>query len=190
MRETDEAIAKRVIDGDREAFRVLVERHARRLYRIAWRFTRSDSDAEDIVQDTFIRAWDKLDSFDLTTSFSSWISQIAANRSRDVLRQRNNPDRGGTDVEGLPAGMMAVSADQERHLESLRARADLEAAMQSLSDSERLAFEMRHFEGLSIDEIGQVLGTRTNATKSAIFRAVRKMRDALSSGGERRHAFE
>lgn len=190
MRETDEAVARRVIGGDRDAFQILVDRYARKLYRIAWRFLESESDADDVVQDTFIKAWDKLHTFDPETSFSAWICQIAANRSRDLLRKRRNPDRGGVAVDALPSELVSIRAEQERRLTAGEVRGDLRSALGALSESERIAFQMRHFEGMSIDEIGHVLGTRTNATKSAIFRAVKKLREALAPGGERRHAFE
>lgn len=185
MELTDEAIAQRVLDGDREAFRTLVDRHARKVYRIAWRFTRSKEDSDDIVQETFLRAYDKLETLDLRTSFANWLYRIAANRARDVLRKERHPGRRRVDEEEFSLEAAPVEAAQERRLASLEIRSDLDRAMELLTGSERVAFVMRHYEGMSIDEIGDILGTRTNATKAAIFRAVRKLREAMTPPAER-----
>src|SRR5437588_1647575 len=85
MEITDAAIVAQVLAGDREAFRLLVERHTRSIYNVAYRMTENQQDAEEIVQETFLRAYKSLGRFELRSSFSTWLYRIAVNRSLDFL---------------------------------------------------------------------------------------------------------
>ena len=158
--------------GRTEAFRVLVERHSRPLFRLAYRLTRNESDADDIVQETFMRAYRSLDSFDARASFGTWLYRIATNAALDMMRRRKRDEAepiADDDVVAAPS-----------HSEGLPFRDALDRGMRSLSGNERTAFVLRHFEGRSIDEISEVLGTQVSATKNTIFRAVKKLREVLS----------
>lgn len=170
-------------DGDSEAFRGLVERHSRAVFRIAHRMTGSPQDAEDVVQETFLRAYKQLSRFESRANFGTWLHRIAVNCSIDLLRARPRREAGAdaTDLEqfGTSDNSDAPPTSPERLMLSSEVQTRINAAMSALSTMERAAFTLRHFEGQSIEEISRSLGLKTNATKHSIFRAVRKMRAAL-----------
>jgi RNA polymerase sigma-70 factor (ECF subfamily) len=169
----DAATIDRVLGGDPDAFRFLVERHGRNVFLLAYRLTRSQHDADDVVQETFLRAYRHLPTFDGRSSFSSWLYRIATNSAFDLMR-RNERHRTEELVEEFGT---ATSADDAAM--RIGFRDAVACGMKLLTSSERTAFVLRHFEGMSIDEISAVLGTETSATKQAIFRAVRKLRHVL-----------
>ena len=175
MRERDEAAVARARSGDADAFRELVERHSRAVYHVALRMTGNAHDAEDVVQDAFLKAYRQLDRFESRASFSTWLHRIAINCAVDLLRSRPKHDHveAGDTLEGSPM------TSPERLTASVEAADRVQDAMARLTALERAAFVLRHFEGQSIAEIGKALGIRDNAAKHSIFRAVRKMRLAL-----------
>ena len=183
----DEAAVARARGGDAEAFRLLVERHSRGVYRVALRVTGSCQDAEDIVQETFLKAYRQLARFESRASFSTWLHRIAMNCAIDLLRSR--PRREHAEDDEALERLSSTSADDsgqhamspERLMASLEVGEHVTHAMAGLSALERAAFVLRHFEGLSIAEISHALGIRDNAAKHCVFRAVRKMRLALES---------
>ena len=189
MEASDLAVVARVKAGDHDAFRHLVERHSRSVFRLAYRLTGHEQDAEDVVQETFLRAFRELRRFEARSSFATWLYRITVNCSHDLLRQR---PRAGTrpsldDPEIALAAQLAdasAAADPLRELASRRIDERVRSAMRDLSDQERSAFVMRHFEGLSIEEIGQALDLKTSAAKHSIFRAVHKLRRALDPVAE------
>ena len=184
MPQTDAAAVALARDGDSEAFHALVDRHSRAVYRIAYRMTGSPHDAEDVVQETFLRAYRQLARFESRATFSTWLHRIAVNCSIDLIRSRPHRETGhdDADLEQFGAGVEpgnTSGASPERLMMSTEVQERIAAAMGGLSPMERAAFMLRHFEGRSIDEISRSLGLKTNATKHSIFRAVRKMRIAL-----------
>ena len=185
MPHTDAAAVAMARDGDSEAFRALVERHSRAIYRLAHRMTGSPTDAEDVVQETFLRAFKQLGRFESRANFGTWLHRIAVNCSIDLIRSRPRREaaQDSTDLDQLVHSEATVNdagrASPERLMLSTEVKERINDAMGSLSQMERAAFTLRHFEGHSIDEISQSLGLKTNAAKHSIFRAVRKMRVAL-----------
>lgn len=184
MQQTDAATVALARDGDSEAFRALVERHGRAVYRLAFRMTGSAQDAEDVVQETFLKAYKQLARFESRANFGTWLHRIAVNCSIDLIRSRPHRESShdGPDLEVLGAAVEntdATGTSPERLMLSTEVQSRIGDAMSALSRMERAAFMLRHFEGRSIDEISQALGLKTNATKHSIFRAVRKMRSAL-----------
>jgi RNA polymerase sigma-70 factor (ECF subfamily) len=184
MPQTDAVTVALARDGDSEAFRELVERHSRAVYRLAHRMTGNAQDAEDVVQETFLRAYKQLGRFESRANFSTWLHRIAVNCSIDLIRSRPHRESGhdATDLEHL--GAMTPDEDTtrtspERLMLSTEVQDRITAAMSALSRMERAAFVLRHFEGQSIEEISRSLGLKANAAKHSIFRAVRKMRLAL-----------
>lgn len=168
-----EAVAK-VQTGDQDAYRVLVERHSQSVFRLAYRITRNEQDAEDLVQEAFLRAYRHIHDFDGRASFPTWVYRIAANASLDVVRgrKRTTPEMPELkDPQPTPERQAAGRQMHER----------LEQAMDELTTQERAAFVMRHFEHLPISEIAVSLDLRENATKHSIFRAVKKLRAALGA---------
>jgi len=170
--------------GDEEAFRGLVERHSTALFRLAYRMTGNEPDAEDIVQETFLKAFRQLRQFEDRACFGSWLHRIAANCAFDLWRRRQGraaaggprPIREeGHDMNTIPAPHPAP----DRLVHSAEVQNQVRAALGRLSEQERAAFVLRHFEQMSTREIADVLGLDESAVKQSVFRAVRKLREAL-----------
>jgi RNA polymerase sigma-70 factor (ECF subfamily) len=177
MQDSDGAMIAQALEGDRDAFRVLVERHSRAVFRLAFRITGNESDAEDVVQESFLRAWRQLHRYEARAGFGTWMYRIASNYALDLVRARRRRSS-----EELVEGTLAFASDgplPDRLAFSAEVRRRLETVMATLTPQERLAFTLRHMEGQSIEEIGAVLGTAANATKNSIFRAVQKLRKGL-----------
>lgn len=174
----DAAAVAKARGGDHEAFRHLVDRHSRSIYRLAFRMTGRAEDAEDVVQETFVRAYRQLARFESRAHFGTWLYRIGFNCSIDYMRARPKRESAEADdtlerlsVESGPAVDDLVFASE------IGAR--VQEALKELSPQERAAFLMRHYHGCSIEEICQALDLKTNAAKHSIFRAVKKMRVAL-----------
>ena len=182
----DEAVVARARAGDTEAFRLLVERHSRRVYKLALRVSGNCQDAEDIVQETFLKAYRQLPRFESRASFGTWLHRIAMNCAVDLILSRPRREQAHEDaaLEQLASSADPVRNEHtmspERLVASLEAGDRVRAALSRLSALERAAFVLRHFEGQSIADISRTLGIRDNAAKHCIFRAVRKMRMALA----------
>lgn len=186
MEVTDAAIVAQVLAGDRDAFRVLVERHSRSIFRVVYRMTGNQQDTEEIVQETLLRAYKSLERFELRANFSTWLYRIAVNRTLDFLNTRkaqmhkdayqiaDNPDAKEKQVQ-LPA----ANPGPDRLLLSAEMKRKIAGAMGLLTPAERVAFTMRHMEGRSIEEISQALDLKVNAAKNSVFRAVQKLRQQL-----------
>jgi RNA polymerase sigma-70 factor, ECF subfamily len=160
--------------GDRDAFRTLLERHSRGVHRLAWRMTGNQQDAEDVVQEAFFRAWKQIKRFDGRSSFATWVFRIASNYSLDLIRARR-PAESSEAAQWVAAG----EPGPDRLAFSGQVGNRVASAMEELSAQERTAFVLRHFEGMSIEQIGAVLELAPSATKNSIFRAVQKLRRAL-----------
>jgi len=174
---------ERARSGDSEGFRLLVEQHGRAIFKLAYRMTGNEEDAEDVVQETFLKAYRQIDRYEARSSFSTWLYRIASNCCLDLIRKRKIRDskrkRGQDPERDVLAAIPAATPGPDRELFSSQISAGVHAALGELSAQERTAFVLRHFEGLSIEEIGRALGTGTNATKHSIFRAVQKLRRSL-----------
>jgi RNA polymerase sigma-70 factor (ECF subfamily) len=178
------AVLARARQGDSDAFRALVETHSRSAFRLAFRMTGNEQDAEDVVQESFLRAYRQLGRFESRANFGTWLYRIVSNCSVDLMRSkqaRHDQVRGDSlDQEGA---MELPAADQpgpERIAESADIDRRVQHALQELSPLERAAFTLRHYEGRSIDEISATLGLGTSAAKHSVFRAVKKLRIALA----------
>ena len=173
-------ILARARQGDEDAFRVLVELHARAAFRLAYRLMKDEHDAEDVVQESFIRAHRRLPGFESRANFGTWLHRIIVNCALDALRARDGrgEKRRETPVE-LPDTLIFEGPSPERLARSNEIKRRVEASMQSLTDQERVAFTLRHHEGRSIEDISETLGIQASAAKHAVFRAVRKLRAAL-----------
>ena len=174
---------ERARSGDSDAFRLLVEQHSRALFRLAFRMTGNEQDAEDVVQETFLRAYRQLDKYEARSSFSTWLYRIASNYSLDLIRMRKRHEekreRRTGEERDILQDIPVNSPGPDRIVYSGQVQDRVNEALNELSAQERTAFVLRHFEGLSIEEIGEALGTGTNATKHSIFRAVQKLRRSL-----------
>lgn len=186
MDQSDGTYVARARDGDREAFRVLVERHSRSVFRLAYRMTGNEQDAEDVVQESMLRAYKQLSKFDDRASFGTWLYRITANCSLDLVRSKKRraqhqsaAPEGDPEMDNPVLTVPSPDPNPERLALSGEVRERLSAAMGELSATERSAFVLRHFEGLSIEDISRVLECQPGAAKHSVFRAVQKLRRAL-----------
>jgi len=179
----DAAVVARVRAGEKDCFRLLVERHSHEVFRLAFRMMANEQDAEEVVQDTFLRAYRSLDRFESRSTFSTWIYRIATNRCYDLLDQRKSRPEplaiSDSNEPPLEEQIPSSSPSPERHLLSGEIAARLRSVMGQLTASERVAFVLRHFEGRSIDEIAATLQIGQGAAKNSIHRAVQKLRQEL-----------
>ena len=185
---SDAVAVQRTLAGERDTYRVLVERHSRSVYRMAYRMTGNSHDAEEVVQEAFLRAYQKLEKFAGEANFGTWVYRIAANYAIDRLRQRNvekarrqmpsNPGEEGLEVDPLGTAQDPAPSP-ERLAGSTQLAAKMKDALEALTPAERTAVVMRHWEGCAIEEIAAVLKSNSNATKNTVFRAVGKLRRAL-----------
>jgi RNA polymerase sigma-70 factor (ECF subfamily) len=184
MELTDAAFVSKARAGDANAFRVLVERHSRSLFRLAFRMTGNQQDAEDVVQESFLRAYRQLGNFDERASFGTWMYRIASNCSLDLVRarKRRNDRMAPVDDENMEDPMAKLPSEDptpERLALSSEVREKVAEAMEDLSPTERTAFVLRHFEGMRMEEVSRVLECQPGAAKHSVFRAVQKLRRAL-----------
>jgi RNA polymerase sigma-70 factor (ECF subfamily) len=183
MEFADQAVVEQARSGDADAFRVLVERHSRALFRLAFRMTGNESDAEDVVQEAFLRAYRQLHKFDERASFGTWLYRIASNCALDLVRSRNRRGVQEPILESdAPDPLLSLASGAptpDRLALSGEVRERVAEAMKDLSAAERIAFVLRHYEGMGIEEVSGVLGCQPGAAKHSIFRAVQKLRRAL-----------
>lgn len=185
--QSDAAAVERTLAGDRDAFRVLVERHSHNIFRLAYRMTGNRQDAEEVVQEAFLRAYQKLGQFAARANFGTWVYRIAANYAIDRMRQRKKEEARKVEpavheqgTENDPVTLVPDAAPTpERLAHNIELRKHMEIALAALSHSERTAFVMRHWEGCAIEEIAEVLKSSSGAAKNTVFRAVQKLRLAL-----------
>jgi RNA polymerase sigma-70 factor (ECF subfamily) len=185
MEWTDAEAAREARLGNQQAFRVLVERHSRLVFRLAYRMTGNEQDAEDLVQETFLRAYKQIHAFDERAAFGTWLHRICVNCSLDHLRARKTRReiQNKVDDEQTASWLEQVAAPEpspERLMQSSQVTELLEPALKKLSENERAAFVLRHYEGSSIEEIAAALGIQTGAAKHSVFRAVQKLRRSLA----------
>lgn len=169
--------------GSAADFRAVVEMYGQRLYRLAYRMTANPHDAEDLVQETFLRAYRSRHRFQARACVGTWLHRICTNAALDHLRRHRTqpqPAPGGDAADsGLAELLPSRQASPERLLLSQEVSARIRSALNLLTPLERAAFVLRHYEQLSIEEIGAILGLRVSATKNTIFRGVRKLRRQL-----------
>jgi RNA polymerase sigma-70 factor, ECF subfamily len=193
---TDTLAVERTLAGDRDAYRVLVDRYSLYIYRLAFRMTGNSHDAEEVVQEAFLRGYQKLSQFAGNSNFGTWVYRIAANYAIDRIRQRkveetrqaipSKPTEDGLEVDPVTQ-VKDPSASPERLAGSAELAAKMKQALDELTPAERTAIVMRHWEGCAIEEIAAVLKSNTNATKNTVFRAVAKLRKALEPFAEFRN---
>src|SRR3954470_10905716 len=132
------AVLARARQGDSDAFRTLVERHSRRAFQLAYRMMGNEHDAEDVVQESFIRAYRQLNRFEARAHFGTWLHRIVANCSVDLIRsRRTRHDHASTEDLGATEQPEAGGADPERLAASAQIERKVESAMSSLSPLER-----------------------------------------------------
>ena len=169
---SDEALVKSVLIGQsEEAFRVLYHRYTPRLFRLTARMTNSPSDAEDVVQETWLRATTQLKGFGWQSSLGTWLSGIAINVTREQLRRAGHSL--DVSIDDLPLATPVAT-------ESI----DLESAVRALAPGARAVFLLHDVEGLTHQEIGERLGCTAGTSKTQLHRARRALRTRLKIDAE------
>jgi RNA polymerase sigma-70 factor, ECF subfamily len=184
MDKNDQAAIGAVLAGDKDAYGALVVGHSARLFRLAFRITGNEADAEDVVQEAFLRGYRKLESFESRSDFGTWIYRIAVRCALDKIGNARVDDnhrvRGESDPQRHEVQVADLAAGPERLLLSGEIGAMQEMAILSLTPTERAAFVLRHMEDCTSEEIASALGMEPNAAKQAVFRAVQKLRRRLA----------
>lgn len=184
MGKNDHATVQAVLAGDKEAFGRLVALHSHTLFRVAYRITGNEADAEEVVQDAFLRGYRKLEHFEARADFGTWIYRIAVRCALTRIAARQDggsvPIAGTADDEVEAVQLPDGTPDPERTLLSGEIGAMREVAMHGLTPVERTAFTLRHMEGCTVEEIAAALEIAPNAAKQAVYRAVQKMRLRLA----------
>jgi RNA polymerase sigma-70 factor, ECF subfamily len=181
----DHAAIQAVLAGDKEAYAALVMRHSARLYRVAFRITGNQADAQDVVQEALLRGYRKLESFESRSDFGTWIYRIAVRCALDKIggnkveessrvARRMDREQDGLQIADREAG-------PERLLLSAEIRAMQQIAMHALSPTERTAFMLRHLEDRTTEEIATAMGIPPSAARQSVFRAVQKLRRRLAT---------
>ena len=173
--------------GDEDAFERLVRSYDQSVLRVAMNLLRSPEEARDVYQEAFLKVYRNLKSFRFDCSFHTWLYRIVTNLCLDALRKRRVRREENTIVdtgEGVLDRMDTVEegrahGDPQRQLLSRQLRARIEKVLGELTPRERTVFELRHYQGLRLRTIGELLGTSEEAAKNCLFRATQKMRAAL-----------
>jgi RNA polymerase sigma-70 factor (ECF subfamily) len=186
---SDEELVARARNKDFAAFEELLDRYEDKVFRLAYRFVRNETEAKEILQDTFLSIWRKLDTFKGDSLFSSWLYRVAANTALMRLRSaRRHPE---VSTEDLPAGFLDERRDlpavgenwsrrPDEQLQSDELRRHIQAAVDALPELYRTVFLIRDVEGLSTEETAELLGVSIPTVKTRLHRARLALREAIT----------
>lgn len=189
QRAEDDDLIRAAQKGDRSAFDSLVRRYDRSVLRLALHMLGNEEDAQDVHQEAFIKAYRHLSNFRFECSFYTWLYRIVTNLCLDQLRRRKSrrEDPGTVlDASGDELDLMAnvqddrSGADPARELERKHQNAAIQSALAELTPRERTVFELKHYQGLKLRTIGEMLSTTEETAKNTLFRATRKLRARLA----------
>jgi RNA polymerase sigma-70 factor (ECF subfamily) len=185
----EHALVRKTQAGDRLAFEELVRRYDRDVLRLALNLAHRTEDARDIYQESFLRVYRNLHRFRFECSFYTWLYRIVTNVALDHLRRRTSrPEDQAPVPEGAESGTrdffdrqpaLGAAANPERRLLGQELGQHIQEAMKRLSPRERMVFEMKHYQGMRLRAIGDLLGTSEETVKNSLFRATRKLRASL-----------
>jgi RNA polymerase sigma-70 factor (ECF subfamily) len=170
---TDFELIQDVRQGSKRAFEELVQRHERFLMKVVVRMTRDLNVAEDVVQDSFIKAYKRLHLFEGRSTFRSWLYQIALNTARNRFRKSSRESIGTDHME------MAVDGEIEQHMNTLDVRSLLQKEIERLPDRQRTALNLRIFEDLSFKEIAEIMDCPYDTAKANYRHALLKLKERL-----------
>ncbi len=187
----EQALVRKAQAGDRLAFDDLVRRYDRDVLRLALNLVHRPEDARDIYQESFLRVYRNLHRFRFECSFYTWLYRIVTNVALDHLRRRTSrredqapvpeeTDSGTRDFFDRQPEQRAA-ANPEKRLLGQELGKQIQEAMSRLSPRERMVFEMKHYQGLRLRAIGDLLGTSEETAKNSLFRATRKLRASLDA---------
>ncbi len=189
QRAEDDELIRAAQKGERTAFDSLVRRYDRSVLRLALHMLGNEQDAQDVHQDAFIKAYRHLSNFRFECSFYTWLYRIVTNLCLDQLRRRKSRKEDPAtvfDSAGEEMDLMANVTDDRamanpgRELDRKNMNVAIQAALNDLTPRERTVFELKHYQGLKLRTIGEMLLTTEETAKNTLFRATRKLRSALA----------
>lgn len=178
VKPTDAALVQRVLEGDVESFAVLVERHHERCLRIALRLLGNAEDAEETVQDAFVRAYRALGRYEEREQFGPWLTRILVNRCRTAISRRARHGKTFVDDE-----LAIASAATRDRADGAMWRSEVERALAALPVEQREAFVLKHVEELEYEAMSEITGAGVSALKMRVKRARERLR-VLLGGAE------
>jgi len=182
----DVALVERVRGGDVSAYDTLVRKYERQVFRIAQHITQNREDAEDVMQDAFLKAYEKLEQFQGNSKFYTWLVRIAVNESLMRLRKRRTGKMVSIDEDveteegSVPRDLADWAPDPEQNYTQSELKEILEKTIKGLPPGFRIVFVLRDVEGLSTEETAETLGLSIPAVKSRLLRARLQLRERLS----------
>ena len=182
----DVALVERVRAGDVSAYDTLVRKYERQVFRIAQHITQNREDAEDVMQDAFLKAYEKLDQFQGNSKFYTWLVRIAVNESLMRLRKRRTgrmvsiDEDLETDEGTVPRDLADWAPDPEQNYTQSELGKILEKTIKGLPPGFKVVFELRDVQGLSTEDTAEALGLSVPAVKSRLLRARLQLRERLS----------
>lgn len=185
----DAGLIREAQQGSREAFDVLVRQYDQPVLRLAMHLTGSEQDAQDIHQEAFLKAYRHIGSFRFECSFYTWLYRIVTNLCLDHLRRhktRREDSAVTVDAAGVERDTMVNVADDramanpDRELSRKILNEQIQKALETLTPRERTVFELKHYHGLRLRAIGEMLNTTEETAKNTLFRATRKLRVQLA----------
>ena len=184
-REEEARLVREIRAGDGDAFETLVREHQTRVYNLALRMTGSEEDAQDIAQETFLKAWRTMGKYRGECSLGSWLYRIASNLSIDLLRKNKRQQREkivsleDNGEDGRTLELPDLREEPQTILEREENRRAVWACLEKLPEEQRLILVLRDVNGLSYEEIGASMGLEMGTVKSRIFRAREKLANLL-----------
>lgn len=184
MEPSDEELVRRCLAGEGAAFDTLVRRYQHRIYRLAYRLTQDAEEANDLAQEIFVRAYERLHTFHQEAAFQPWLYRVATNWCLNALKKRRPPSLSletgaSTDEEETSLEIPDEATDPARMVETTALQAEVQRAMATLPLKYRMAVVLRHAEGLSYEEIAETLQLPLGTVKTHLFRAKDLLRKRL-----------
>jgi RNA polymerase sigma-70 factor, ECF subfamily len=189
QRSEDDDLIRSAQAGERTSFDALVRRYDRSVLRLALHMLGNEQDAQDVHQEAFIKAYRHLSNFRFECSFYTWLYRIVTNLCLDQLRRRKSRREDPSTVLDSSGGEMDLMANVQdersmanpaRELERKSMGAAIQSALDELTPRERMVFELKHYQGLKLRTIGEMLSTTEETAKNTLFRATRKLRARLA----------
>lgn len=179
--DSDEAIVRRVIDGKVQAYAMLVERYERPVYNLMYRYCRCEHEAADLSQDVFLRAYERLSSFDGSRKFFPWLYTLALNRARDWQRTSIRKRQGLAELRWeIPAA--ENGSRQEEYMLGREKISSMFGALDTLSDETREMVLLRYQQEMPIRELAGIFQLSESAVKMRITRALERLKSELTGG--------
>jgi RNA polymerase sigma-70 factor (ECF subfamily) len=181
---SDDSLVQRAREHDLAAFEALMRRHNRRLFRVTRGVLRDSDDAQDAVQETYLRAFTRLETYQPAGKFPAWLTRIALNEA--LMMRRRSPaamvslDEAGNEAVAVQEATTSDAPSSDQFVEAAHARALLEHAIDALPENFRMVFVMRAVEGLDVRETAESLGINPNTVRTRLFRAQRLLRGELA----------